>query len=318
MTATTRLHDKHVWRRLKALADKTRGIVAVAYFGQGGAAQLPLRKGSTLVVNLSMQTVKAGITDPREILKLLNSEVRVHTVENLHAKVYVFGETALIGSPNVSRYSADHLVEVALETRLPAQVAACRAFVLRQIGDEVTKERAEAFVPHWRPPRHPAASAPKKKGVVQPHHRRTWVVHVWDEGYDEDDERNAKKGRPIARERRKKRDALVEFVYAGGRFARDVERDDVVVDVDHEGRHATVLPAAHVLHVQRYWSGKQSRVAVYLAVPKNQEPVSLSLVRKRLGADATVMSDRESSSRLVTSARTVHAILNAIARGPAA
>lgn len=315
MKAKAKLHDKHVWRRLTALAQRTRGIVAVAYLGRGGAAQLPLRKESTLVVNLSMQTVKAGITDPREILKLLKRGVKVHTVENLHAKVYVFGKTALIGSPNVSRYSADHLVEAALETTHPGQVAACRAFVLRQIGDEVTKERAEWFLPYWRPPKHPAASGPKKKGVVEPHHRRTWVVHVEERAYDEDDERNAKKGRPIARQRRKKRDALVEFVYEGERFARDVARDDVVVEVYHEGRSATVQPAAHVLHVQRYRSGRQRRAVVYLAVPKSQAPVSLSVVRKRLGAAASVMSHAENNSRLVANSRTVHAILNAIARG---
>src|SRR5262249_14152719 len=166
-TSKTKLHDKHIWRRLTALATQSRGLIAVAYLGQGGAAQLPLRTGSTLVVNLSMQTVKAGVTDPREILKLLKRRVKVHTVENLHAKVYVFGATALIGSPNVSRYSAERLVEAALETSLPEQVAACRAFVLKHIGDEVTKERAEKFVPFWRPPRPPPASRPKSNGVVQ-------------------------------------------------------------------------------------------------------------------------------------------------------
>lgn len=65
MKTKAKLHDRHVWRRLTALAQRTLGIVSVAYLGRGGAAQLPLRKGSTLVVNLSMQTVKAGITAAR-------------------------------------------------------------------------------------------------------------------------------------------------------------------------------------------------------------------------------------------------------------
>ena len=54
---------------------------------------------------------------------------------------------------------------------------------------------------------------------------------------------------------------------------------------------------------------------MYLAVPKSQAPVSLSVVRKQLGAAASVMSHAETNSRLVTNSRTVHAILNAIARG---
>lgn len=313
-----KLHGKHVWKRLTALSKQAPGVVAVAYLGQGGAKQLPLRRGSVLVVNLSKQTVKAGITDPREILKLLRKGVRVHTVENLHAKVYVFGKTALIGSPNVSRFSANRLIEAALEVTRPGVVAACRAFVMSLVGDEVTKEGATAWVPHWSPPKHPAAVGPKEGGIVQPHHGRTWVAHVFDDAYDTEDETSAKRGRPIARERKRHHETLHEFVFCGGRFAREVQRHDVVVEVDRQGRDGTVQPAARVLHVERYWVRRERRVAVFLAVPKAQGPVPLQLVRTRLGPLASAMSDRRGYSGLLAKARTAHAVMNAIARGPGA
>lgn len=312
----TSLRHKQVWGRLTSLAKKTRGDVAVAYFGQGGAAQLPLKPGSRLVVNLSMATVKAGITDPRELLKLIKNRVVVHTVENLHAKVYVFGSIALIGSPNVSKTSAKRLVETALETDHPGQVAACRDFVLSQLGDEVTKERAETFVPYWKPPKHPAATGAKQPAGAHPEHRRTWVVHVFDRDYDEADEGNAKDERPAAKDRLKKGDVLAEFVSEGGRFAREVELDDIIVEVLRKGPSGDVLPAAHVVGVRRYWVGRERRVVVFTAVPNSQPVVEMKVVVARLGRASAAISGRDGYVKQIVGADVVHRLLNAIARGP--
>ena len=64
------------------------------YFGTGGAELLPLRPGSLLVVRFDTEAVRSGQTNPSEIIKLLSRSVEIHACRNLHAKVFVFGDTA--------------------------------------------------------------------------------------------------------------------------------------------------------------------------------------------------------------------------------
>jgi hypothetical protein len=69
-------HDR-AWHRITALVKRrpSRCQVAVAYFGTGASKLLPLRKGSTLVVDLSKRAVGTGQTKPSEVLKLVNKGV---------------------------------------------------------------------------------------------------------------------------------------------------------------------------------------------------------------------------------------------------
>ena len=104
---TTELITDRVWAAITEAArnTKTPAYVAVAYFGNGASKLLPLRKGSRLVVDASEHAVKSGQTSPAELLKLHRKGVKVYSIENLHAKVFVFGRTAFVGSANVSQRS---------------------------------------------------------------------------------------------------------------------------------------------------------------------------------------------------------------------
>src|SRR5437870_2463699 len=113
-----KLLSDHLWQRITALAKKNAhcSLVAVAYFGGAASELLPLGRGSVLVVDMSPRAVRSGQTDPSEIIKLLEKGVQIHSVENLHAKVFVLGSHVIIGSANASRHSANCLIEVAVET----------------------------------------------------------------------------------------------------------------------------------------------------------------------------------------------------------
>ncbi len=314
----SKLHDAGVWKRISALAKKSKGDVAVAYFGQGAAKRLPLKRGSRLVVNMSLPTVKAGLTHPGELVALLRRGVEIHTVNNLHAKVYVFGGIALIGSPNVSNSSANKLLEAALETSRSEQVRECREFIHRQLGDEVTEERAKAMLAHWSPAKGPVTGIKGKKqgDKVQASHNRTWVVHVHDADFDEVDTTAAKSGRPKARSRlQKKKDSLDEFGSEGGVFTRDVGNGDIVVQVYRRGREAWVYPPGYVLHVHRYKKKRSRSGIVWLALPKDRTAVPIKAVRSHLGKRfAEVVSNRKTDERKISSPAMLHALLNAIAR----
>jgi hypothetical protein len=108
---------------------KKPSFVAVAYFGKGGADLLPLKRGSTLVVDASEEAVRSGQTSPEELLRLYKNGVRIHSVRGLHAKVYVIGKEVFIGSANVSHNSRDNLREVLVLSRDESLVKAAKAFV---------------------------------------------------------------------------------------------------------------------------------------------------------------------------------------------
>lgn len=58
--ATRFLTREQLWRRITALAKNTpRAVVAVAFCGAGSPKLLPLRRGSTLIVDASPATVRA-------------------------------------------------------------------------------------------------------------------------------------------------------------------------------------------------------------------------------------------------------------------
>lgn len=135
----TRLLVDGVWDALggAARACKSPSFVAVAYVAKGGGDVLKLKKGSRLVVDAS-PVVRAGLTHPDTLASLVRRGVRVFSYSGLHAKVFVFGRQAFVGSANVSASSRLRLQEAALACANPNVVAAARAFVRLLCVDELT------------------------------------------------------------------------------------------------------------------------------------------------------------------------------------
>lgn len=179
---TTRLltGEGRIWPEITAAAKKaSRADVAVAYFGEGGAKLLPLKKGSRLVVDASEGRVKAGGTCPAELLKLHNTGVAVYSVPNLHAKVFAFPRRAFIGSTNVSSRSGAFLLEAVVEATARDLVADARLFVRGlAAGNQVSPETLEELQAVWKPPKVPGGDDRKPPG---PRRRRS---AVWIAGYD--------------------------------------------------------------------------------------------------------------------------------------
>ena len=148
-----------IWPRLSELAAVKPGYVAVPYIGKGATAMLPLQPGSVLVTRFEKSAAQAGQVCPEEIIGWLKAGVRVFNEPALHAKVYVFGEHAIIGSSNVSKTSCERLKEACVETKDVTTVNAARKFVERLMLDEVDVEWARAMKRFYREPKaYPMAS----------------------------------------------------------------------------------------------------------------------------------------------------------------
>jgi hypothetical protein len=126
---------------------------AVPYFAKGGHRLLPLSRGSKIVVNASESTVRSGLTSPLDLLLMMRRGVRVFSNEKLHAKVFLFGKTAFIGSNNVSHNSAKNLIEATIRTNDPSVIKEVDKFVTDLFIYELTPEHVKELSRIYNPPK---------------------------------------------------------------------------------------------------------------------------------------------------------------------
>jgi len=72
------------------------------------------RKGDTLVVDASAVAIKSGETNALLLRKLHKKGVQLYDCANLHAKILLLDDTAIISSGNMSSSSENRMVEAAL------------------------------------------------------------------------------------------------------------------------------------------------------------------------------------------------------------
>lgn len=173
----TKFLDKQdLWAELRRTVEQTDretdGVrFAVAYWGTGGAELLPLKKGDRLLVDLSMQTVGKGSTNPVDLETLLNrEEVSIFTSDSIHAKFMVTKTTLIVGSANVSRRSKGRLDEAGMMTTDPVAIRRARDYFddlcLEPVGPESLAECIKAYRP-------PPAAQHGRGGSALP---RMWFI----------------------------------------------------------------------------------------------------------------------------------------------
>lgn len=147
----------NVWSEITAAARANAGAsqVAVAYFSSEGPRLLPLKAGSILVVDASVDTVSTGGTAPAALRRMLARGVRVFSAQSLHAKVMVFGNRAFIGSANASTNSARYLIEAVANFDEPAMIHAAQTFVMGLAITELDDAALQALEAIYRPPHAP-------------------------------------------------------------------------------------------------------------------------------------------------------------------
>lgn len=288
------------WTAITRAVRRTPGRchVAVAYFGQGASRLLPLRRGSVLVLNVNEESVRSGHVCPKDVLTLLRHGVKVHSVANLHAKVFVAGRTVFVGSTNASRTSADTLIEAVVQSTDTHLVRQAVQFVRRLTGDPVREEYVRQLLPLWQPPQ----GRGRRTAKVVSKRSRTWVVQLTTTPWDPEDHAAEEKGTPVARRRlsRPRLHEVEDFCWTGADFARRVKRHDLVVQVfEDRPKHHLVSPPLRVLHLEPYRSARGGqRSLVFLEKPKNLRRKSLAQIRKKLGRSAAVLRPKSNLTLL--------------------
>ena len=284
----TKFHSDDSWSRIRDLAKKRgRRLVAVPFLGKGAIRRLPLQAGDLLIVRLDEATVKSGQTSPLEIGKFLRKGVEVHAQSNLHAKVFVFGKTAVIGSTNVSTTSEAHLLEAVVETSDSRAVSAAASFVRSLRGDVVTPQYAKRLEKMYVPPRILGAGRPRSQQTMRGAGQSVlWAVKLETGAWIDEDYVQQEAGEPLARKKLKNTRHYVvdDFVWTPAGFGRKVRVGQRVLQIVEENSgNVYAEPPYRVVRVQRYRATSSSRVMVFVERKKGSRRVGLGRLLERIG-----------------------------------
>lgn len=307
-----KLISEGLWSTITAAVRKkpSRCHVAVAYFGNGACDLLPLSKGSKIVVDMSEQAVKAGQTRPAEVLKLVRKGVLVHSVSNLHAKVFAVDGRAFIGSSNASNRSAHQLLEAAVQVDARPVVAACRNYVDSLLGELVTPEFAHRMEKLYRPPRIGGSLRPRRAGLVATH-SPLWLLPVQELDWDDEDELESEKGfRKAQAELRSKSTYFIEELrWSGKALLTRMAKNDLVLQVVVDYASPVMLPVARVLHVRSYAKRSRTFGILYLEREKGRRGKRIKRLIKVLGPQGRCVRHLN-TPRVVRDRQLAHALLN--------
>lgn len=278
--------SKDAWKSLTAGAKSARkpALAAVAYFGKGASKLLPMPSGSHLVVDASEHAVKKGLTHPADLKRLQRNGVVVFSSPSLHAKVFVLGNVAFVGSTNVSRRSSRILTEAIVKTSDRAVVRSAKAFVKGLCLDRIGPDRLDKLQKLYRPPQLPGGGASPKQARAQLPRLRLAQLRPIDA--PEGSEATEEKGLTVAESRRKKkRGYVVESFWWPGKCP--YYEDDKVVQVTEYPNGQRLIDAPADVILTRPWRGRDGREVtfVYLELPDVRR-VSLEKLAKRLGRGA--------------------------------
>lgn len=289
------LITENIWQILSSAAKKSKrpAHVAVAYLGKGAAELLPLPSGSRLVVDASESTVKSGQTCPKELIKLYKNGVRIYSIPKLHAKIFVFGSKAFVGSANVSYNSAESLIEVILSTKDKKVVSDAKDFINERCLYELGPKTLEDLDKIYRPPKGFGVKRTNKQknksddGEI-PEIDRLQLAQLIYTDPPPGSESAQKAGLNVAKKRmeKPKRHKLCNFWLSGKCYYK---RDDIIIQVHNEGNgHYMISPPARIHHIRK-WNGiKTNATFIYMEVP-NKKRVGLKKLATQLDCTQKIL-----------------------------
>lgn len=302
----TSFHTEDIWPQITALCKSGRGHVAVAFLGSGSYELLPLAEGSVLVVNASLDAVKLGLTNPSELIKFVKKKVKVHTAQDLHAKVFAFPHRVMIGSANASRNSVRYWQEAAVASSEDAIIEEAHAFVKRMCGQRLTLAELRALE------REAPKGAPKllaREGARKdgPDRAKLLVASVVRGTWHAETTALANRVRPTAKARLEDGDELDEFSWPRREAARLQPGHQVVEILEEEDRILVYPPATILVPPARSAKAKGPPSVVFTSRPRDQAALELKKAQRALGRHREVLG-REKAMHEVSSRAAAQAL----------
>jgi len=249
------LASDNIWSELTRIAKRAKPrLAAISYVSTDKF--IKFGKGDLLVVDASDAAIAHGVTNAKVLDSALRRGAEVLHVSGLHAKIMVLGETAVVGSANMSESSANHLIEASFITDTKSAVGAVKSAVY-QIAENAERidaafiKRIETIAVH----RGGSQIGGKRKSSARVKRTggSTWILGVQqlpDDAYPNEDEK-AESGEQAARQERTWRNSSISWIRYKGQnsFVKSGKEGNSVIQVyTHLGkrrvsvyRHAAVL-----------------------------------------------------------------------------
>lgn len=280
------LSGKELWSTLMQLSKncRSRQMIAVPYIGKDSSSLLKLGKNDVLLCALTEQNSKAGNIYPAEIRLLQKQGVKVYQRDNLHAKIYVFGNKAVICSANLSSSSKNRLDEVGLLTNNPDTLRSIREWFAARLAEPVTPKWLEHCEQIYQPPKGGSGIHTKNKEARQ-NQQRTWILfgHLTD--FPEFEESDKQKGLQAAKGYLEKPRSynIEEFRVTGKyKFVEEIRRGDLIIQVikDSAKTDHKVYPSGRVLGKKQFQNKNGTFVTyLFIEMPKNYRKIAIEKFR---------------------------------------
>jgi len=302
---SARYLSDNIWSEITKAAKARRGpsFVAVPYFGQAGSRLLPLKKGDRLVVNASMAAVTSGQTYPKGLRSLLNRGVKLYTFASLHAKVYVFGATAFVGSANASSNSKHGLEEAVVRVRDSKLADEARRHIQSLCDTPLVHKDLDRLEKNYQPPRRasdgPTSHTPRRSAKT-----RHFVAQINEDEIGEECEEALKNGDREAKSKRERRNTFLDRFWRKGKVP--YRTGDMVIMVFKTRRQTLwIYPPGKIIYRQVVPHPRTSTTIVHLEIPdrprRRLDTVSSRLARRHRGRikKNTLVGDSEFRARLL-------------------
>ncbi len=283
MQKSSLIHGR-VWSKLSQAtrASNARAFVAVAYFGEGAEELLKLRKGSILVVDASDGAVKSGQTCPSALKRMAKDGVKVFSRSGLHAKVFVFGATAYVGSANVSKNSAKHLIEAIVAVKDRKIVSEARQFIrtscIKPLGPrELTRLSKIYRKPRWQPGESSGRGDEKDQSLR--------IVRLVDYAPPDEMQKTIERGARAAKRKMEDRSGHILYDFYWGLKHRFSEGELILpIHKQSDGR-TFVCPPSPIVEIAQWQGEKTGKTIIFLEMPRRRR-VLLERFARQLGRGA--------------------------------
>jgi len=290
MPMTRFLSNNGLWREIRNHVKAAKRVqAAVAYFGTGGADLLPLRKGDTLVVDMSLGTVRRGETNPSEIRRLIKRGVQVFTRARLHAKFLIAGNTLIASSANVSNWSRTMLDEAGVLTTDVAAVKRARAFLESICTEPVREKYLKKCLAEYSPPRFAGPGGRRRGGQRKTVAWKLWFLSglVYSDLPKKEREKVEEYMREVAKAKKVSQESVSYIWFSNKqRFFKWLRSGECWVVCCLRGRDSGVKyveAPARVLDVKSYPRGRRKRRwLLFLENPPRAESMLLRSFRSRI------------------------------------
>ena len=271
-----------IWKEITAAARARRrgkAFVAVPYVGKAGSRLLPLREGDTLLVNAGDAAVRSGQTNPQGLRELFNKGVQLYSLGNLHAKIYVIGSVAFIGSVNASAHSSDGLEEAVVRIRDPKVVREAREHIQNLPKELLVSRDLDRLEKLYRPPRI-AGSGRKATSSRSSTKPRYFIAQIEEDEISEDYMAALAAGEKEAKAKRERKNTVLDsFVRAGKLPYRT--GDYVIQVVEVSSGAFWIYPVGKIIYRQVVPGRRGGLTTVHLEIPDRPRR-RLSTVQKLL------------------------------------